>query len=235
MTAAPVLRRDQANMAPAHKASATLPRFSADTAVPGHAFSTLTLAIRRRDGANAAYHARFDTYWTPVALLPGAAWVRPDPRPADYESGSRLPCVSIVVYLSRSGAYLDCHGLQWTRMDCNPGCNSSVPAQARGPTCLVGAGKLPKSRVRRAEARYAWLWPEVWRLARATWRDLMDYPALRSALGSALELENIVSAHGQPVLGGWMFPVISRRTLRAPTGPGGLRLSDRWAGTGTMP
>jgi len=27
----------------------------------------------------------------------------------------------------------------------NPGCNSSVPAQARGPTCLVGAGKLPKS------------------------------------------------------------------------------------------
>jgi hypothetical protein len=145
VTAAPALRRDQANMAPAHKAGATLPRFSAYTAVSGHAFSRLTLAIRRRDGANAADHARFDTYWTPVALLPGAAWVRPDPRPADYESGSRLPCVSIVVYLRRSGAYLDCHGLQWTRMDCNPGCNSSVPAQARGPTCLVGAGKLPKS------------------------------------------------------------------------------------------
>jgi len=39
VTAAPALRRDQANMAPAHKASATLPRFSAHTAVPGHAFS----------------------------------------------------------------------------------------------------------------------------------------------------------------------------------------------------
>ena len=214
---------------------ATLPRFSAYTAVSGHAFSRLTLAIRRRDGANAADHARFDTYWTPVALLPGAAWVRPDPRPADYESGSRLPCVSIVVYLRRSGAYLDCHGLQWTRMDCNPGCNSSLLA---GPRTYLSCGRreaAARAQLGAQEARYARLWAEVWRLARATWRDLMDYPALRSALGSALELENIVSAHGQPVLGGWMFPVISRRTLRAPTGPGGLRLSDRWAGTGTMP